>query len=166
MINILIENLTKILHAMALLGIAWLADCFLSSYRNVGILSQEWDKTRFFNSVKRIVVLIVGLVLIVVVITDLPIFISEVGVTIPEEYVEVFSMVSLLLAIVITASKYIAGAIEAFFDILNYKKLKEQIESEVIQSGDIEASEIVYAPQLNEKDFIEYLDEDYVEPKE
>jgi len=164
MIDILMENLTKIFHAMSLLGLSWLADCLLSTYRNIGILSESWDKTRFFNSVKRLVVMVVGLVLIVVVVTDFPLFINETGIEIPAEYIEVFNIITILLAILITATRYAKGAIEAFFDILNYKNLVEENNKVITESGDIEVSEMVQ-PTTTE-DAIEFVDDSYTAPKE
>lgn len=164
MIDILMENLTKIFHAMSLLGLSWLADCLLSTYRNIGILSESWDKTRFFNSVKRLVVMVVGLVLVVVVVTDFPLFINETGIEIPAEYIEVFNIITILLAILITATRYAKGAIEAFFDILNYKTLVEENNKVITESGDIEVSEMVQ-PTTTE-DAIEFVDDSYTAPKE
>ena len=164
MIDILMENLTKIFHAMSLLGLSWLADCLLSTYRNIGILSESWDKTRFFNSVKRLVVMVVGLVLIVVVVTDFPLFINETGIEIPAEYIEVFNIITILLAILITATRYAKGAIEAFFDILNYKNLVEENNKVITESGDIEVSEMV--PPTTTEDAIEFVDDSYTVPKE
>ena len=164
MIDILMENLTKIFHAMSLLGLSWLADCLLSTYRNIGILSESWDKTRFFNSVKRLVVMVVGLVLIVVVVTDFPLFVNETGIEIPAEYIEVFNIITILLAILITATRYAKGAIEAFFDILNYKNLVEENNKVITESRDIEVSEMVQ-PTTTE-DAIEFVDDSYTAPKE
>lgn len=164
MIDILMENLTKIFHAMSLLGLSWLADCLLSTYRNIGILSESWDKTRFFNSVKRLVVMVLGLVLIVIVVTDFPLFINETGIEIPAEYIEVFNIITILLAILITATRYAKGAIEAFFNILNYKNLVEENNKVITESGDIEVSEMVQ-PTTTE-DAIEFVDDSYTAPKE
>lgn len=164
MIDILMENLTKIFHAMSLLGLSWLADCLLSTYRNIGILSEAWDKTRFFNSVKRLVVMVFGLVLIVIVVTDFPLFVNETGIEIPAEYIEVFNIITILLAILITATRYAKGAIEAFFDILNYKNLVEENNKVITESGDIEVSEMVQ-PTTTE-DAIEFVDDSYTAPKE
>lgn len=164
MIDILMENLTKIFHAMSLLGLSWLADCLLSTYRNIGILSEAWDKTRFFNSVKRLIVMVFGLVLIVIVVTDFPLFINETGIEIPAEYIEVFNIITILLAILITATRYAKGAIEAFFDILNYKNLVEENNKVITESGDIEVSEMVQ-PTTTE-DAIEFVDDSYTAPKE
>lgn len=164
MIDILMENLTKIFHAMSLLGLSWLADCLLSTYRNIGILSESWDKTRFFNSVKRLIVMVLGLVLIVIVVTDFPLFVNETGIEIPAEYIEVFNIITILLAILITATRYAKGAIEAFFDILNYKNLVEENNKVITESGDIEVSEMVQ-PTTTE-DAIEFVDDSYTAPKE
>ena len=163
MFETIIENLKNVLHALALLGISWCADCILSTYRNVGILSQEWDFTRFFNSVKRVLVVVLGIVLLIVVITDLPLLINETGIVIPEQYLEAFNVIAILTAIFVTIAKYTAGAVEAFFNILNYKKLKEEVESEIIQSGDIEVSEII--PSTAAENFVEFVDDSYTEPK-
>lgn len=170
MIEILTENLVTVFHAMALLAISWLADCMLSTYRNVGILDQAWDKVRFFNSIKRLLVLVVGLTLIVVVVTDFPLFINETGIEIPSEYIEVFNIISILLAILMTAGKYAKGAIEAFFNILDYKKLVETAEKIAVESGDIELvepQEVVYiSTETEQTEQDEYVDDTYVSPGE
>ena len=110
------------------------------------------------------VVMVVGLVLIVVVVTDFPLFINETGIEIPAEYIEVFNIITILLAILITATRYAKGAIEAFFDILNYKNLVEENNKVITESGDIEVSEMVQ-PTTTE-DAIEFVDDSYTAPKE
>lgn len=164
MFETIIENLKNVLHALALLGISWCADCILSTYRNVGILSQDWDFSRFLNSVKRVLVVVLGIVLLIIVVTDLPLLINETGIIIPEQYLEAFNVIAILTAIFVTIAKYTAGAVEAFFNILNYKKLKEKVEDEIIQSGDIEVSEII--PATAAENFVEFVDNSYTEPKE
>ena len=164
MFETIIENLKNVLHALALLGISWCADCILSTYRNVGILSQDWDFSRFLNSVKRVLVVVLGIVLLIIVITDLPLLINETGIIIPEQYLEAFNVIAILTAIFVTIAKYTAGAVEAFFNILNYKKLKEEVEDEIIQSGDIEVSEII--PATTAENFAEFVDDSYTVPKE
>lgn len=164
MFETIIENLKNVLHALALLGISWCADCILSTYRNVGILSQDWDFSRFLNSVKRVLVVVLGIVLLIIVVTDLPLLINETGITIPEQYLEAFNVIAILTAIFVTIAKYTAGAVEAFFNILNYKKLKEEVEDEILQSGDIEVSEII--PSTAAQDFVEFVDDSYTVPKE
>lgn len=164
MFETIIENLKNVFHALALLGISWCADCILSTYRNVGILSQDWDFSRFLNSVKRVLVVVLGIVLLIIVVTDLPLLINETGITIPEQYLEAFNVIAILTAIFVTIAKYTAGAVEAFFNILNYKKLKEEVEDEILQSGDIEVSEII--PSTAAQDFVEFVDDNYTMPKE
>lgn len=164
MFETIIENLKNVLHALALLGISWCADCILSTYRNVGILSQDWDFSRFLNSVKRVLVVVLGIVLLIIVVTDLPLLINETGIIIPEQYLEAFNVIAILTAIFVTIAKYTAGAVEAFFNILNYKKLKEEVEDEILQSGDIEVSEII--PSTAAQDFVEFVDDSYTVPKE
>lgn len=163
MFETIIENLKNVLHALALLGISWCADCILSTYRNVGILSQDWDFSRFLNSVKRVLVVVLGIVLLIIVVTDLPLLINETGIIIPEQYLEAFNVIAILTAIFVTIAKYTAGAVEAFFNILNYKKLKEEVEDGIIQSGDIEVSEII--PATAAENFAEFVDDSYTEPK-
>ena len=163
MFETIIENLKNVLHALALLGISWCADCILSTYRNVGILSQDWDFSRFLNSIKRVLVVVLGIVLLIIVVTDLPLLINETGIIIPEQYLEAFNVIAILTAIFVTIAKYTAGAVEAFFNILNYKKLKEEVEDEIIQSGDIEVSEII--PATAAENFVEFVDDSYTEPK-
>lgn len=163
MFETIIENLKNVLHALALLGISWCADCILSTYRNVGILSQDWDFSRFLNSVKRVLVVVLGIVLLIIVVTDLPLLINETGITIPEQYLEAFNVIAILTAIFVTIAKYTAGAVEAFFNILNYKKLKEEVEDEIIQSGDIEVSEMI--PSTAAENFAEFVDDNYTVPK-
>lgn len=164
MFETIIENLKNVLHALALLGISWCADCILSTYRNVGILSQDWDFSRFLNSVKRVLVVVLGIVLLIIVVTDLPLLINETGIIIPEQYLEAFNVIAILTAIFVTIAKYTAGAVEAFFNILNYKKLKEEVEDEIIQSGDIEVSEMI--PSTAAENFAEFVDDSYTVPKE
>ena len=62
---------------------------------------------------------IVGLTLLCIAITTLPIFATEVGWTIPDEYAELFADLIIVGAVLLVACKYIKEAFTKFVAILN-----------------------------------------------
>jgi hypothetical protein len=115
----LLNNLTNIGYAMLIFICAYLANMAFSLWYNVKILNQNFDKEKITASVLKILVFVVGLTLLCISITALPIFANQVGWTIPDEYTEVFANIVIISAVLLVSAKYIKEAYKKFIAILN-----------------------------------------------
>lgn len=96
MLESLINNLTSVAIAMGLYVCIVIANICLGLYNNVKVLKQPFDKTKIIDSVIRMLCVAIGTALLVIVVTITPLFCQEVGFTIPDEYVEVFSNLAII----------------------------------------------------------------------
>ena len=91
----------------------------LSLWYNLKVLNQEFDINRLLNSIYKILAFGAGTSLLVIGITLVPIFADHVGLTIPEEYSEVFQDLAVIAVFIISSCKYLIEAYSKFQDILN-----------------------------------------------
>lgn len=118
MIPVIMENLKLIGIAMALFVGAVAANTLLGLYNNVCILLQPFDKNKLINTGLKTACVAVGTTLLVVVVTLLPLFCSEVGLTIPDEYIDVFNNLTIIGAAVFPTCKYVKDAYDKLCNIL------------------------------------------------
>lgn len=119
MFEIIIGNLIKIGYAMAIFLCAFLANVVFSLWYNIKINSEPFSREKLATGGLKAATFIVGLTLLCVAITALPIFASEVGWNIPEEYTELFADLIIVGAVLLVACKYIKEAFTKFVTILN-----------------------------------------------
>lgn len=117
--NELLNNLMNIGFAMLIFLCAYLANIAFSLWYNIKILNQKFDKGKIYASGLKILVFVVGLTLLCIAITALPIFANQVGWEIPDEYADVFANIVIIAAVLLVSSKYIKGAYSKFIAILN-----------------------------------------------
>ena len=110
MFEIIIGNLIKIGYAMAIFLCAYLANVVFSLWYNIKINCEPFSREKLAT---------VGLTLLCIAITTLPIFATEVGWTIPDEYAELFADLIIVGAVLLVACKYIKEAFTKFVAILN-----------------------------------------------
>ena len=115
----LLNNLINIGYAMLIFLCAYLANMAFSLWYNIKILNQNFDKEKLMASGLKILVFVVGLSLLCVAITTLPIFANKVGWAIPDEYADVFANIVIIAAVLLVSSKYIKEAYTKFVAILN-----------------------------------------------
>ena len=111
MFEIIIGNLIKIGYAMAIFLCAYLANVVFSLWYN--------SREKLATGGLKALTVIVGLTLLCIAITTLPIFATEVGWTIPDEYAELFADLIIVGAVLLVACKYIKEAFTKFVAILN-----------------------------------------------
>ena len=147
MLNAIVENLINIGWAMLIFLAAYLANVAFSLWYNIKIQHQSFDKNKIIASALKILTFVVGLTLLCVAITTLPLFATQVGWVIPEEYTDIFADIVIIGAvlrvsckyftdifadIVITGAvllvscKYIKEAYEKFVAILNTAKIIDE----------------------------------------
>lgn len=119
MLELILKNLQTISIAMGLFVGAVLANTCLGLYNNIIILLQPFDKKKLINTVLKTTCVAVGIILLVVVVTVLPVFCDTVGFTIPDQYIEVFSGLTVISGALIPTCKYIKDAYDKLTAILN-----------------------------------------------
>ena len=124
MLNAIVENLTNIGWAMLIFLAAYLANVAFSLWYNIKIQQQSFDKSKLIASALNVLTFVVGLTLLCVAITTLPLFATQVGWTIPEEYTDIFADLVIIGAVLLVSCKYIKEAFEKFTAILNSAKLE------------------------------------------
>lgn len=122
MVDALINNLTNIGWAMLIFLSAYLSNVAFSLYYNIKILLEPFSKEKLINSALKIAAFIVGLTLLCLAITTLPLFADLIGWEIPAEYTDLFSNLVIIGAVLMVTCKYIAEAFTKFKAILAYKK--------------------------------------------
>ena len=104
--------LETILHNLTNIG--WAMLIFLCAYlSNVSkILLEPFSKEKLINSGLKIAAFVCGLTLLCVAITTLPLFADMVGWEIPAEYVDIFSNLVIIGAVLMVSCKYITEALQ------------------------------------------------------
>lgn len=124
MLNAVIENLINIGWAMLIFLSAYLANVAFSLWYNIKIQRQSFDKSKLIASALKVLTFVVGLTLLCVAITTLPLFATQVGWTIPDEYTDIFADLVIIGAVLLVSCKYIKEAFEKFTAILNSAKIE------------------------------------------
>lgn len=122
MLEAVLLNLTNIGWAMLIFLCAYLSNVAFSMYYNIKILMEPFDKQKIINSGLKIAAFVVGLTLLCLAITTLPLFANMVGWAIPAEYADIFSDLVIIGAVLMVSCKYILEAFTKFKAILDFKK--------------------------------------------
>ena len=121
MLDAVLKNLIDIGWAMLIFLAAYLANVAFSLYYNIRILLQPFDKNKAINSALKVAAFVVGLTLLCVSITTLPLFAEQLGWAIPEEYTDIFADLVIVGAVLLVSCKYIKEAFTKFNAILQAK---------------------------------------------
>lgn len=121
MLEAIMNNLINIGWAMLIFLAAYLSNVAFSLYYNIKILLQPFDREKAINSALKVAAFVVGLTLLCVSITTLPLYANQVGWAIPEEYADMFADLVIIGAVLIVSCKYIVEAFTKFNAILQAK---------------------------------------------
>lgn len=129
MLSIIIENLELVGIAMGLFVGSVAANTLLGLYNNIKILMQPFEKQRLIDTALKTGCLVASITLMVLVVTVMPVFCDNVGFPIPEEYIDVFSNLTIIGAAVIPSCKYLKDAYDKLCNIFNNmnKSLTKQV---------------------------------------
>lgn len=129
MLSIIIENLELVGIAMGLFVGSVAANTLLGLYNNIKILMQPFEKQRLIDTALKTGCLVASITLMVLVVTVMPVFCDNVGFPIPEEYIDVFSNLTIIGAAVIPSCKYLKDAYDKLCNIFNNmnKALTKQV---------------------------------------
>ena len=119
MLSIIIENLELVGIAMGLFVGSVAANTLLGLYNNIKILMQLFEKLRLIDTALKTGCLVASITLMVLVVTVMPVFCDNVGFPIPEEYIDVFSNLTIIGAAVIPSCKYLKDAYDKLCNIFN-----------------------------------------------
>lgn len=120
MINIILTNLSHVGIAIALLAVAWLANFALSLYYNISVLQENWNRKKFITGAARLGAVCIGIALLTVVITALPVFFDYVGINLPDGTTDAVNIIVIITLFAYTAIKYVKDAVDTLKGILNY----------------------------------------------
>lgn len=119
MLESLTQNLINIGWAMLIFLAAYLANVAFSLWYNIKILHEPFDRDKLIASGLKILTFVVGLTLLCTSITALPLFATQVGWAIPEEYSDLFADLVIIGSVLLVSCKYIKEAFTKFTTILN-----------------------------------------------
>lgn len=98
--------------------LSYLSNIVLGMYYNIKIKNQKLSKKKLIQSLIKFVCVIVGVTLLCIVVTTLPMFVDYVGISIPEEYLNLFSNLIIVLAFIIATCQYVKESYEKLKNIL------------------------------------------------
>lgn len=119
MYQAVIANLVTIGWAMLIFLAAYLANVTFSLWYNIKLQKEQFSREKLITSGLKILTFIVGLTLLCISVTTLPLFANEVGWEIPEEYSDLFADLVIIGAVLLVSCKYIKEAFTKFAAILN-----------------------------------------------
>ena len=119
MLSIILENLKLVGIAMGLFVGSVAANTLLGLYNNIKILMQPFEKQRLIDTALKTGCLVVSITLMVLVVTVMPVFCDNVGFPIPEEYIDVFSNLTIIGAAIIPSCKYLKDAYDKLCNIFS-----------------------------------------------
>lgn len=118
MLDLVLGNLRDIGYAAALLAVVWLANFLLDIYYNIKVVHRCWSCKCVYNDVIKFFAVCAGVTLLTIAISAFPRFISVVGLTVPEEYVDVMSVLSIVALFAKGIYEYTASAVKKLNGIL------------------------------------------------
>ena len=119
MYQAVIANLVTIGWAMLVFLAAYLANVTFSLWYNIKLQKERFSREKLITSGLKILTFVVGLTLLCISVTTLPLFANEVGWAIPEEYSDLFADLVIIGAVLLVSCKYIKEAFTKFTAILN-----------------------------------------------
>ena len=115
-ITIIATNLERVGIGVALFLGAYLANICLGAWKNVKIEGYEFDWKLIGQSIIKFIVLGLGIGLLSIVVSILPVYMTYVGVVIEDETMAVLDSIVIITAFVVACGRYVKDA---------YVKLKE-----------------------------------------
>ena len=116
LISIIISNLEKVGIGAGLFLGAYMSNVCLGAWRSVKIEGYDFDWKLIGQSLVKFVVLGLGIGLLSVVVSILPMYMTYVGIVIEDETMAVLDSIVIITAFVVACAKYVKDA---------YSKLKE-----------------------------------------
>lgn len=119
MINIVFANLEKVGIGVALFMGAYVSNMCLGAWRNVKIEGYDFDWKLILQSLVKFIVLGLGISIMSIVVSILPVYMEYVGIDIADETMQVLDSLVIITAFVVACVKYVREAYEKLKDILS-----------------------------------------------
>ena len=116
--TIIIDNLEKVGIGVVLFLGAYLSNICLGAWRSVKIEGYDFDWKLVGQSLIKFIVLGVGIGLLSIIVSTLPIYMVYVGIDITEETMQVLDSIVIITAFVVATTKYVKDAYTKLKDIL------------------------------------------------
>ena len=117
-VTIVIDNLEKVGIGVVLFLGAYLSNVCLGAWRSVKIEGYDFDWKLIGQSLVKFAVLGLGIGLLSIVVSILPIYMAYVGIDIADETMQVLDSIVIITAFVLATAKYVKDAYEKLKDIL------------------------------------------------
>ena len=119
MYQAVIANLVTIGWAMLIFLAAYLANVTFSLWYNIKLQKEQFSREKLITGGLKVLTFVVGLTLLCISVTTLPLFANDVGWAIPAEYTDLFADLVIIGAVLLVSCKYIKEAFTKFAAILN-----------------------------------------------
>ena len=119
MMNIVLANLEKVGIGVALFMGAYVSNMCLGAWRNVKIEGYDFDWKLILQSLVKFIVLGLGISIMSIVVSILPVYMEYVGIDIADETMQVLDSLVIITAFVVACVKYVKEAYEKLKDILS-----------------------------------------------
>lgn len=119
MYQAVIANLVTIGWAMLIFLAAYLANVTFSLWYNIKLQKEQFSREKLITGGLKVLTFVVGLTLLCISVTTLPLFANDVGWAIPAEYTDLFADLVIIGAVLLVSCKYIKEAFTKFVAILN-----------------------------------------------
>lgn len=119
MMNIIFANLEKVGIGVVLFMGAYVSNMCLGAWRNVKIEGYDFDWKLILQSLVKFVVLGLGISLMSIVVSILPVYMEYVGIDVADETMQVLDSLVIITAFVVACVKYVREAYEKLKDILS-----------------------------------------------
>ncbi|MBN7773137.1 hypothetical protein [Clostridium aminobutyricum] len=110
----IISNLKLLGYAFMIFTCAYGANMAFSLWYNIKRLRQPFDESKLRDSIIKLGVFVIGLMLLCIAITTLPVFADTIGWPILEEYANLFTNIIMVTVFLTVTCKYIKEAFEKF----------------------------------------------------
>lgn len=117
-----LNNLMTTGIAILIMVTAYLSNVAFSLWYNINVLKMSFEKEKVFKSLTKLLCFCIGLALLCMSITTLPVFANYVGWTIPKEALDIFTPLAIVGIILYAAVRYIKEAYQTLKAILEYQK--------------------------------------------
>lgn len=118
-VNIIFANLEKVGIGVALFMGAYVSNMCLGAWRNVKIEGYDFDWKLILQSLVKFVVLGLGISIMSIVVSILPVYMEYVGIDVADETMQVLDSLVIITAFVVACVKYVKEAYEKLKDILS-----------------------------------------------
>lgn len=126
LVQVVVNNLKDVGIGVLLFMVAYVANMSLSLYYNIKILNETFDKIKLINSALKVISFGIGTTLLCIGVTTIPVFATQIGFEIPQEYSVVFQDLAILSLFIISTCKYLLESYQKLVNILKTSSIEAE----------------------------------------